>query len=75
MIIAKYPSIKAINFDLPQVIENAPPTPGILFLCIQYVGGNMFESVLQGDVIILKVCKIYKSRPINALFNSYFLIG
>jgi hypothetical protein len=31
-IIAKYPSIKGINFDLPQVIENAPPTPGNLFL-------------------------------------------
>jgi len=42
---------------------------------IQYVGGNMFESVPQGDVIILKVCKKYKSRPINTLFNSYFLIG
>ena len=28
MIISKYPSIKAINFDLPQVIENAPPIPG-----------------------------------------------
>jgi caffeic acid 3-O-methyltransferase len=28
MIISKYPSIKGINFDLPQVIENAPPLPG-----------------------------------------------
>lgn len=28
MIISKYPSIKGINFDLPQVIENAPPFPG-----------------------------------------------
>jgi caffeic acid 3-O-methyltransferase len=27
-IISKYPSIKAINFDLPQVIENTPPFPG-----------------------------------------------
>lgn len=28
MIISKYPVIKGINFDLPQVIENAPPLPG-----------------------------------------------
>jgi caffeic acid 3-O-methyltransferase len=28
MIISKYPSIKGINFDLPQVIENAPPLSG-----------------------------------------------
>ena len=29
MIVSKYPSIKGINFDLPQVIQNAPPHPGI----------------------------------------------
>ncbi|CAI8584047.1 unnamed protein product [Vicia faba] len=52
MIISKYPSIKGINFDLPQVIENAPPIPGI-----HHVGGDMFQSVPQGDAIILKaVC-------------------
>jgi caffeic acid 3-O-methyltransferase len=28
MIISKYQSIKGINFDLPQVIENAPPVSG-----------------------------------------------
>ncbi|KAJ1421444.1 Winged helix-like DNA-binding domain superfamily [Sesbania bispinosa] len=49
MIISKYPSIKAINFDLPQVIENAPHIPGI-----EHVGGSMFESVPQGDAIVLK---------------------
>ncbi|KAI5399961.1 isoliquiritigenin 2'-O-methyltransferase [Lathyrus oleraceus] len=52
MIISKYPSIKGINFDLPQVIENAAPIPGI-----EHVGGDMFESVPEGDAIILKaVC-------------------
>ncbi|KAK7279712.1 hypothetical protein RJT34_24769 [Clitoria ternatea] len=52
MIISKYPSIKGINFDLPQVIENAPPLPGI-----EHVGGDMFASVPQGNAIILKaVC-------------------
>ncbi|WJX80732.1 hypothetical protein P8452_63690 [Trifolium repens] len=48
-IISKYPSIKAINFDLPQVIDNTPPFPGI-----ENVGGSMFESVPQGDAIMLK---------------------
>ncbi|RZB44440.1 isoliquiritigenin 2'-O-methyltransferase-like isoform X2 [Glycine soja] len=52
MIISKYPLIKGINFDLPQVIENAPPLPGI-----EHVGGDMFARVPQGDAIILKaVC-------------------
>ncbi|XP_061357490.1 isoliquiritigenin 2'-O-methyltransferase-like [Gastrolobium bilobum] len=49
MIISKYPSIKGINFDQPQVIENAPTYPGI-----EQVGGDMFESVPKGDAIILK---------------------
>lgn len=29
MIVATYPSIKGINFDLPHVIEDAPSLPGI----------------------------------------------
>ncbi|KAJ1421442.1 Winged helix-like DNA-binding domain superfamily [Sesbania bispinosa] len=49
MIISKYPLIKGINFDLPQVIQNAPP-----FIGIEHVGGSMFESIPQGDAIILK---------------------
>ncbi|XP_027367108.1 isoliquiritigenin 2'-O-methyltransferase-like [Abrus precatorius] len=52
MIISKYPLIKGINFDLPQVIENAPSLPGI-----EHIGGDMFASVPRGDAIILKaVC-------------------
>ncbi|BAT83322.1 hypothetical protein LR48_Vigan03g019900 [Vigna angularis] len=49
MIISKYPSIKGINFDLPHVIENSSPIPGV-----EHVGGNMFEGVPQGDAIMLK---------------------
>ncbi|KAF7836152.1 isoliquiritigenin 2'-O-methyltransferase-like [Senna tora] len=74
MILSKYPSIKAINFDLPQVIQNAPPHPGI-----EHVEGDMFESVPKGDAIILKlIChnwsdencikilsKCYKALPEN----------
>ncbi|KAF7836157.1 isoliquiritigenin 2'-O-methyltransferase-like [Senna tora] len=49
MILSKYPSIKAINFDLPLVIQNAPPHPGI-----EHVEGDMFASIPKGDAIILK---------------------
>ena len=28
MIISKHPNVKGINFDLPQVIQHAPPYPG-----------------------------------------------
>ncbi|XP_027364675.1 isoliquiritigenin 2'-O-methyltransferase-like [Abrus precatorius] len=49
MIISKYPTIKGVNFDLPQVVEQAPAYPGI-----QHVGGDMFTYVPQGDAIILQ---------------------
>ncbi|KAJ1427635.1 Winged helix-like DNA-binding domain superfamily [Sesbania bispinosa] len=80
-IISKYPSIKGINFDLPQVIQHASPLPvvtmeGVGWLSwrvlgsddsgggyctmlegIEHVGGSMFESVPEGDAILLKrVC-------------------
>nr|TKS14352.1 eugenol O-methyltransferase family protein [Populus alba] len=48
-IISKYPHIKGINFDLPHVIDHAPPCPGV-----EHVGGDMFESVPKGDAIFLK---------------------
>ena len=37
MVISKYPSIKGINFDLPQVIENAPAIPGNHFSCHNFL--------------------------------------
>lgn len=46
---AKYPHIKGINFDLPHVIQHAPEIPGV-----EHVGGDMFESVPQGDAIFMK---------------------
>lgn len=68
LIIAKYPSIKAINFDLPQVIDNASPFSGI-----EHVGGSMFESIPQGDAIILKaVCHNWSDEKcIEILSNCY----
>ncbi|XP_073127881.1 caffeic acid 3-O-methyltransferase-like [Henckelia pumila] len=49
MIVSKYPSIKAINFDLPHVIQVAPSYPGV-----QHMGGDMFASVPKGDAIFMK---------------------
>ncbi|XP_042474974.1 caffeic acid 3-O-methyltransferase-like [Macadamia integrifolia] len=49
MIISKYPSIKGINFDLPHVIERAPPCSGV-----EHVGGDMFTNIPKGDAIFMK---------------------
>lgn len=49
MIVSKYPSIKAINFDLPHVIQVAPSYPGV-----EHIGGDMFASVPRGDAIFMK---------------------
>lgn len=51
MIVSKYPHIRGINFDLPQVIGDAPPFDGI-----EHVGGDMFQGVPRGQAILLKVC-------------------
>lgn len=48
-ITSKYPKIKGINFDLPHVIRHAPLYPGV-----EHVGGDMFESVPNGDAIFMK---------------------
>ncbi|KAJ6343892.1 hypothetical protein OIU76_005608 [Salix suchowensis] len=50
LIAFKYPFINAINFDLPHVIQHAPPFPGV-----KHVEGDMFKSVPKGDAIILKI--------------------
>ncbi|KAK7349368.1 hypothetical protein VNO77_06684 [Canavalia gladiata] len=49
VITSKYPHIQGINFDLPHVIEHASPFPGV-----EHVGGDMFESVPEGDAILMK---------------------
>nr|A9X7L0.1 RecName: Full=Anthranilate N-methyltransferase; Short=RgANMT [Ruta graveolens]ABI93949.1 anthranilate N-methyltransferase [Ruta graveolens] len=49
MIASKYPHIQAINFDLPHVVQDAASYPGV-----EHVGGNMFESVPEGDAILMK---------------------
>ncbi|KAK7407780.1 hypothetical protein VNO78_09858 [Psophocarpus tetragonolobus] len=57
-ILVAYPSIKGINFDLPQMIQNASPHPGI-----EHIGGDMFKSVPSGDAILLKfVCRNWPDK-------------
>ncbi|MBA0594420.1 caffeic acid 3-O-methyltransferase [Gossypium raimondii] len=48
-ITSKYPSIKGINFDLPHIIQHAPPIPGV-----EHVAGDMFKNVPKGDAIFMK---------------------
>ncbi|KAJ1410038.1 Winged helix-like DNA-binding domain superfamily [Sesbania bispinosa] len=49
LITSKYPHIQGVNFDLPHVIEHAPTYAGVT-----HVGGDMFESVPNGDAIFMK---------------------
>ncbi|CAL9069011.1 tricetin 3',4',5'-O-trimethyltransferase-like [Musa acuminata AAA Group] len=50
LITSEHPHIKGVNFDLPHVISDAPPSPGV-----EHVSGDMFESVpTEGDAIFMK---------------------
>lgn len=56
MIVSKYPSIKGINFDLPQVIEHAPPYPGTLI--ITYLPGLValiLAQIISFEIMIVKI--------------------
>ncbi|KAL2556389.1 Flavone 3'-O-methyltransferase 1 [Forsythia ovata] len=68
MIVSNYPSIKGINFDLPHVIKDSPPYPGV-----DHVGGDMFVSVPEGDTIFMK-CIIHNwsdAQCMKLLKNCY----
>ncbi|KAL4285638.1 hypothetical protein HN51_053150 [Arachis hypogaea] len=68
MIFSKYPNIKGINFDLPQVIQHATPYPGIV-----HIGGNMHETIPKGDAIMIKaVCHNWSDEKcVTVLKNCY----
>lgn len=68
MIISKYPDVKGINFDLPNVVKDAPPYPGV-----EHVGGDMFDSVPAGDAIFMKyVCHNWSDEHcLKLLKNCY----
>ncbi|KAE8698875.1 Caffeic acid 3-O-methyltransferase 1 isoform 2 [Hibiscus syriacus] len=49
LIVSKYPQIKGINFDLPQVIKDAVPCPGV-----EHIAGDMFTKIPKAEVIFMK---------------------
>ncbi|KAL2924389.1 Flavone 3'-O-methyltransferase 1, partial [Bienertia sinuspersici] len=56
-ITSQYPSIKGINFDLPHVIKDAPPTPGD-FIFIKWILHDWSD---KHCLTLLKNC--YKTLP------------
>ncbi|KAL5859430.1 hypothetical protein ACOSQ4_000726 [Xanthoceras sorbifolium] len=65
VIISKYPHIKAINFDLPHVIKEAPSYPLFYDTGVEHLSGDMFQTIPKGDAIILKfiVKECYEAIP------------
>ncbi|KAK9665509.1 hypothetical protein RND81_14G116500 [Saponaria officinalis] len=49
LIVAKYPSIKGVNFDLPHVIDKAPSHRGV-----EHVAGDMYVQIPNADAIFMK---------------------
>ncbi|XP_010416696.1 PREDICTED: indole glucosinolate O-methyltransferase 4-like [Camelina sativa] len=49
LVTSKYPHIKGVNFDLAQVLTQAPFYPGV-----EHVSGDMFIEVPKGDAIFMK---------------------
>ncbi|GAB4840575.1 Caffeic acid 3-O-methyltransferase [Ancistrocladus abbreviatus] len=69
LILSKYPSIKGINFDLPNVVAEAPPYPGV-----EHVGGDpKFTSIPKGDAIFMEwICHNYLDEEcVKLLKNCY----
>ncbi|KAG7587380.1 Winged helix DNA-binding domain superfamily [Arabidopsis thaliana x Arabidopsis arenosa] len=49
LVTSKYPHIKGVNFDLAQVLTQAPFYPGV-----KHVPGDMFIEVPKGDAVFMK---------------------
>ncbi|GMH18327.1 hypothetical protein Nepgr_020168 [Nepenthes gracilis] len=68
MIVSKYPTIEGINFDLPHVIKDAPPFPGV-----QHIGGDMFVSIPKGDAIFMKwICHDWSDEHCMKLLGNCY---
>ncbi|XP_050235715.1 anthranilate N-methyltransferase-like [Mercurialis annua] len=67
-ITSKYPHIKAINFDLPHVVQHGLIIPGV-----EHVGGDMFESVPKGNAMFIKsvVHNFEDEQCLKMLKNCY----
>ncbi|KAF3597305.1 hypothetical protein DY000_02024440, partial [Brassica cretica] len=49
LVTSKYPHIKGVNFDLPQLLTNAPFYPGV-----EHVSGDMSINIPKGDAVFMK---------------------
>ncbi|PPR93530.1 hypothetical protein GOBAR_AA27138 [Gossypium barbadense] len=49
LIVSKHPQIRGIKFDLPQVIKDAIPCPGV-----EHIAGDMFMEIPKAEVIFFK---------------------
>ncbi|XP_030553721.2 caffeic acid 3-O-methyltransferase 2-like [Rhodamnia argentea] len=49
ILLSKHPHIHGINFDLPHVVKEAPPYPGI-----EHVGVDMTNYIPKADAILMK---------------------
>lgn len=67
-IIAVYPHIQALNFDLPHVIATAPTLPGV-----KHISGDMFETMPSGDAIFMKhVLHLWDDEVCSKLVNMCY---
>ncbi|OAE21660.1 hypothetical protein AXG93_4170s1010 [Marchantia polymorpha subsp. ruderalis] len=49
IILSKYPNLRGINFDQPQVVANGLQVPNL-----EHVGGDFFASVPEADAVFMK---------------------
>jgi len=57
-VLQRYPTVRGVLFDRPEVIEQAPATFDKAELTgrVDLVGGDFFESVPHGDALLIKSC-------------------
>ena len=68
MIVSKYPTIKCINFDLPHVIEDAPPYPGtnLQLKNVTYINFSLISShscIKQVEPVCFKLFCVISTAP------------
>ncbi|KAG6511494.1 hypothetical protein ZIOFF_029562 [Zingiber officinale] len=68
MITSVHPNIKGVNFDLPHVISEAPPFPGV-----EHVGGDMFAAVPSADAILMKARAAAHDLSNSVFFSLLYL--
>lgn len=59
LITSKYPSIKGINFDLPHVIQQAPPIPGNIIFIYLYISSQSKAKKFQQLILFQQVLNMW----------------